>query len=275
VEWRLNPDVEKDRMQRYLGQFTLLMTVVLELSSIFVLLHYVIFPDSNIHLLLIWMPSWLRTHWITFVLYGILWVWFVMALYSILAFILISIASYGALIVPILCKELVRDKMNGYKTKALLRLLPKHLTMEYRRIEVIQLNVNEQLGFALISLEALIGETVVFSNFVMLTMWQELDGITAGIFVFAAVGVTICWAGFLEGFGMFHKRGQELLESWKLAKWSSKMDRIWVKKFVMSCRPLAMRSKEHFCVKRLSSLKFLQAVVVGTLSLVLAKSVKK
>jgi hypothetical protein len=275
VEWRQNPNVEKDKMQRYLGQFTFLMTVVLELSSILVLTHYVIFPDSNIHLLLTWMPSWLRNHWITFILYGSLWVWLVMALYSIIAFILITVASYGSFIVPIVCKELVRDKVKGYKTKGLLRLLPKHLTMEYRKIEVIQLNVNEQLGVTLISLEALIGETVVFSNFALLTMWEELDGITAAVFVFVALGVTICWVGFLEGFGMFHKRGQELLESWRLATWSSKMDRIWVEKFAKSCRPLAMRSKEHFCVKRLSSLRFLQGVVVGTLSLVLAKSVKK
>jgi hypothetical protein len=273
VEWRLNPDVEKDKMQRNLTKITLFVTVVLEVSSIFVLIHYVIYPDSSMHLLLMWMPSWLRTHWVTFVLYGVLWVWFVMALYSILAFILIVIASYGALIVPIVCRELVRGKISGYKTKGLLRLLPKHVTMEYRKIQVIQLNVNEQLGVTLISLEALIGETAVYSNFIMLTMWEELDGITAAVFVFIAVAVTIGWVVFLEGFGMFHKRGQELLESWRLASWSSKMDRIWVEKFVKSCRPLAMRSKEHFCVRRISSLKFLQAVVVGTLSLVLAKSV--
>jgi hypothetical protein len=104
-------------------------------------------------------------------------------------------------------------------------------------------------------------------------MWQELDGLTAAVFMFVALALTISWVGFLEAFGMFHNRGKELLESWRLAKWSSKMDRIWVQKFVKSCRPLAMRSKEHFCVKRLSSLNFLQGIVVGTLSLVLAKSV--
>jgi hypothetical protein len=270
VEWRLSPDVEKDRMQWYVTNFTLFITVVLEVSSVFVLIHYVVFPDSNIHLLFMWMPSWLRTHWITLVLYGVLWVWLVMALYSVLAFTLITIASYGALIVPIVSKELVREKAIGCKTKAFLRLLPKHLTMEYRKIEVIQLNVNEQLGFTLISIEALVGETVVFSNFVMLTMWQELDGLTAAVFMFVALTLTIGWVVFLEAFGMFHDRGKE---SWRLAKWSSKMDRIWVQKFVKSCKPLAMRSKEHFCVKRLSSLNFLQGIVVGTLSLVLAKSV--
>jgi hypothetical protein len=84
--------------------------------------------------------------------------------------VLILITSYRALIVPIVCKELVRDKVKGYKTKGLLRLLPKHLTMEYRKIEVIQLNVNEQLGVTLSLLEALVGETVVFSKLVMLTM---------------------------------------------------------------------------------------------------------
>jgi hypothetical protein len=131
VEWRLSPDVEKDRMQWYVTKFTLFMTVVLEVSSVFVLIHYVVFPDSNIHLLLMWMPSWLRTHWITLVLYGVLWVWLVMALYSMLAFTLITIASYGALIVPIVSNELVREKAIRYKTKALLRLLPRNLTMKY------------------------------------------------------------------------------------------------------------------------------------------------
>jgi hypothetical protein len=273
VEWRLNPDVEKDKMHWWLTKFVLIATVFLELSSIFILIHYIFFPDSNIHLLLIWMPTLLRTHWITLVLYGVLWIWLVMALYSIMAFILMVIVTYGALVVPIVCKELVRGKVNGYKTKWMLRLIPRHLTMEYRKIEIIHLNTNEIIGVAIIPFQALVGETVVFSNFVMLTMWEELDGITAAVFIFVTFGLTMAYAGFLEGFGIFHKRGKELLETWRLARWSSKRDRIWIKKFVKSCRPLAMRSKEQFCVKRLSSLHFVQGIVVGTLSLILAKSV--
>jgi hypothetical protein len=273
VEWRINQDVEKDKTHSYLGKSTLLMTVVLEVSSLFVLIHFILFPDSNIHLLLIWLPVWFRTHWLTLVLYGVLWVWLVLALYSILAFVLIVISSYGTLILPVVCRELFRGKVNGYKTKWMLRLLPRHLTIEYRKIEVILLNANEILGVTLIPLQAVIAETAVFSNFAMLTMWEELDGVTAAVFIFVDLAVSIGWVGFLEEFGMFHKRGQELLESWRLARWSSKRDRLWVGKFVKSCRPLGMRSKDQFCVKRLSSLKFVQGIVVGTLSLVLAKSV--
>jgi hypothetical protein len=272
VDWRLKQDVEKDKTQVYLGKFTLLMTVILEVSSLFVLIHYILFPDSNIHLLLIWMPGWLRIHWITFVLYGVLWIWLDLGLYSIMAFILIVISSYGTLIVPIMCRELFRGKVNGYKTKWMLRLLPRHLTMEYRKIEIIQLNLNEILGVTIIPLQALIAETVVFSNFVMLTMWEWLDGVTAAVFIFVAVGVTVAWVGFLEELGMFHKQGKEPLESWTLARWSSKGERLWVGKFVKSCRPMGMRSKDQFCVKRLSSLQFMQGIVVGTMSLILAKS---
>jgi hypothetical protein len=183
VNWRLKQDVEKDKTQVYLGKFTLLMTVLLEVSSVFVLIHYILFPDSNIHLLLIWMPGWLRIHWITFVLYGVVWIWLVLAIYSIMAFILIVISSYGTLIVPIVCRELFRGKVDGYKTKWMLRLLPRHLTMEYRKIEIIQLNMNEILGITLIPLQALVAETVVFSNYVILTMWVEFDGLTAAVFV--------------------------------------------------------------------------------------------
>jgi hypothetical protein len=268
VEWRINRDIEKDRMHSNVGKLTLLLTAFLELSSIIVIIHYFMFPDSNIHLLLTWMPSWLRTHWITYILYGALWCWIVLTIFSVINFLLVVTATYGVLIVPIVCRELVRGRVNGYKTKGLLRLLPKQLTLEYRRIEVIQLNLNELIGYTLILLAALVGETVVFSNFVLLTMWEELDGVTALVFAFIALAPTVTWGAFLEGFGMYNKRGLELLESWKLASWSSKRDRLWMEKFAKSCKPLGMRSK-FFCVERLSSLKFVQRIVEGTLSLVL------
>jgi hypothetical protein len=55
----------------------------------------------------------------------------------------IFIITYAALIVPIFCRKLVGGKLSGYKTKWMLRLLPSHLTIEYRKIEVIQLNLME------------------------------------------------------------------------------------------------------------------------------------
>jgi hypothetical protein len=72
-------------------------------------------------------------------------------------------------------------------------------------IEVLQLKLNELFGYSIISLQALIGETVLFSNLVLLTMWDELDGVTAASFIFVTVVVTLMWAGFLEASGMFHK----------------------------------------------------------------------
>jgi hypothetical protein len=267
VQWRPNLDVEKDRIQWFLGKSTSIMVVLFELSSIFFLIHYVIFPGSNIHLLISWMPLGLQNSWVI----RVLWVWFVLALLSILAFILICAAGYGAVFVPIICSELVKGKKSGYKTKGVLRLLPKHLTMEYRKIEILQQTLNERLGYTLISLGGLIGETVVLSNFVLLTRWDELDSITAAVFIFIASAVTIGWVAFLELFGIYNERGKELLESWKLSRWSSKRDRLWKGKFVKSCRPLGMRSKEFFCIDRLSCLKFVQGIVVGTLSVILAK----
>jgi hypothetical protein len=195
VEWRINRDIEKDRMHSNVGKLTILMTAFLELSSIIVIIHYFIFPESNIHLLLAWMPSGLRTHWITLILYGALW-WIVLTIFSVINFLLVVTATYGVLIVPIVCRELVRGRVNGYKTKGLLRLLPKHLTLEYRKIEVIQLNLNELIGYTLILLAALVGETVVFSNFVLLTMWEELDGVTAIVLAFIALAPTVTWGAF-------------------------------------------------------------------------------
>jgi hypothetical protein len=250
------------------------MVVLLELSFIFFLIHYVIFPGSNIHLLISWMPLGLKTSWVIMALYGILWVWFVLALLSILAFILICAAGYGSVFVPIVCSELVKGKKGGYRTKGVLRLLPKHLTMEYRKIEILQQTLNERLGYTLISFGGLIGETVVLSNFVLLTRWDELDSITAAVFIFLASAVTIGWVPFLELFGIYNERGKELLESWKLSRWSSKRIGLWIGKFVKSCRSLGMRSKEFFCIDRMSCLKFVQAIVVGTLSVILTKHAK-
>jgi hypothetical protein len=67
----------------------------------------------------------------------------VLALQSIVDFILIFIVTQAALIVSIVCRELVRGKVSGCKTKWMLRLLPNHFTKEYRKVEGIQLNLME------------------------------------------------------------------------------------------------------------------------------------
>jgi hypothetical protein len=76
-------------------------------------------------------------------------------------------------------------------------------------IEVLQLNLNAIIGYSIISLQALIRETVVFSNFVLLTIWKKLDGVTASSFIFVAVAVALVWGGFLEVPVMVHKRWDE------------------------------------------------------------------
>jgi hypothetical protein len=110
----------------------------------------------------------------------------------------------------------------------------------------------------------------MFCNYALITGGQELGGVTTTVLVIFAVALMTGWVTILEAAGVYHKQAETLLESFKRGNWSEKKDRLYMDKFRKSCRPLGFRSGGGFCIKRLTGLKFIQGIVVGTLRIFLS-----
>jgi hypothetical protein len=247
----------------------MVVLVSLSISSPIILTtHFILYPNSNVYLLLSWMPVWLRIHWITVGLYGSFWLWIQFAFWSTLVLFMVLCSAYAALIIPLVRTELVKGR-EGYKTRDSLRLA-KNITWEYRRIEVLHLNVNDTFGWLVIPEQALIADSIMFCNYALITIWDELDGPTAAVLIIFAGTLLLVFFSILEASGVFHKYAVELLESWKYCKWSNKRETLLMNKFRKSCKPLAIRSGGVYAVGRLTGQKFVQGIISGTLRILLA-----
>jgi hypothetical protein len=257
-----------DKVHRYLGKITAALVPIIILCSALNTIHFILYPESNIYLLFNWLPAWLRNHWFTIALYASLWLWTQMAMWVATIFGLVSILSYFVVIYPLVSHEFARGR-RSYNTVGRLRLT-HNLKLEYRKLEVLHLNVMDVMGWAILPEQALIADAIMFINYALITVGYELGGITITVIVVFAVVLMTIWVTILEVTGTFHKQSETLLESFKYGYWSDKKDRLYMDKFRMSCRPLGFRSVGGFCIKRLTGVKFIQGIVVGTLRILLS-----
>jgi hypothetical protein len=238
------------------------------LSSTFVTIHFLFYPESNIYLHLNWMPAWLRNHWLTIALYASLWLWMQMAEWTAIIFVLILTLSYLVVTYPLVSNELVMGR-RSYNTNSRLRL-PNNLRLEYRKLEVLHLNAMDVMGWAILPEQALMADAIMFSNYTLITGGQELGGVTTTILLIFAMVLMTIWVTILEATGTFHKQAETLVESFKHGNGLNKKDKLYMDKFRKSCKPLGFRSGGGFCIKRLTGVKFIQGIVVGTLRIFLS-----
>jgi hypothetical protein len=270
ARWRPKFNPNMDNVHRYLSIIVAALVPLSILSSTLNTILFIIYPESNIYLLLMWMPAWLRNNSLTIALYGCLWLWMQMACWTAIVFILTIILSYFVLTYPLVCHELVRGR-RSYNTNCRLRLT-NNLRLEYRKFEVLHLNAMDVMGWVILPEQALLADAIMFCNYALITVGHELGGLTTTVLVIFAVVLMTGWVTILEACGIFHKQSETLIESFKYGNdhgWNRK-EKLYMDKFRKSCRPLGFRSGGGFCIKRLTGLKFIQGIVVGTLRILLS-----
>jgi hypothetical protein len=191
-----------------------------------------------------------------------------MAFWTTIMFGLLMILSYFVITYQLVCNELVLGR-RSYTTNSRLRLA-NNLSLEYRKLEVLHLNAMDVVGWVILPEQALMADAIMFSNYTLITGGQELGGVTTSVLVIFAVVLMTVWVTMLESAGTFHKLAETLLQSFKRGHWSDRKDRLYIDKFRKSCRPLGFRSGGGFCIKRLTGVKFIQGIVVGTLRIFLS-----
>jgi hypothetical protein len=127
------------------------------------------------------------------------------------------------------------------------------------------------VGWVILPEQALIADSIMFCNYTLITGGKELGGVTTTVLIIFAVALMTVWVTILEACGMFHKQAETLVESFKYGHRWSRKDRLYMDKFRKSCRPLGFRSVGGFCIKRLTGVKFIKGIVVGTLRVALLR----
>jgi hypothetical protein len=123
------------------------------------------------------------------------------------------------------------------------------------------------VGFAVIPVHLVSGQYVVFCQYSLMNQLNgEPDWASTGLFGMTGAAVALFWAGVLECSGRFYNLSRSSIRSWKK---EGKMngiahERKFIGKFCKSCQPLGIGLEGTFVIKRLSSLKFLRAVIKGT-----------
>jgi hypothetical protein len=257
-----------DKVHCYLSKIAAALVPLSILSSTLNTILFILYPESNIYLHFNWLPAWLRNHSLTIALYASLWLWIQIAFWTAIMFCLVLISSYFVLTYPLVSHEFVRGRKN-YNTFGRLRLT-NNLKLEYRKLEVLHLNVMDVMGAIILPEQALMADAIMFSNYTLITGGAGLGAVTTTILVIFAVVIMTIWVTILEACGIFHKQSETLLESFKHGNGWNRKEKLYMDKFRKSCRPLGFRSVGGFCIKRLTGVKFIQGIVVGTLRIFLS-----
>lgn len=164
-----------------------------------------------------------------------------------------------------------RVNQKSYRAISKLRNSP-FIMLEWRIVQIIQLQVNNVLGPALFPVHSLFVKLVVFSLYMIIQRGREISYAVKLITqIFAIMSITF-WGSVLFLGGTVHLSGQRILKSWKYHKWRnlSNRERKILSRFRKSCYPLSIGCGRAYVIRRVSILKFFRQISIGLFRSLLA-----
>jgi hypothetical protein len=254
-----NFDPEKSLIHIYLGRMAFLLISFSICGACVVKHHYFESPHDKIYPIT-FLPSH-AFHKLTYITYGIVSLYFDISVWLSITFIALVALMYCTIITRLLFTEFVARR-SRYLFSNRLRTV-ENLVLEYRAMEVLHLNMNELIGVAIIPIQATIGQSTLFCNFLLASRWSHLDPMTKCILVTWVGSLLFLWVIGLEVAGRLNAQSLKVLGSWHFWGWS-KRDKKLVLKFKKSCRSIGIRAGRYYCIKRSSVLCFIRGIVEGT-----------
>ncbi|CAL8085924.1 unnamed protein product [Orchesella dallaii] len=180
----------------------------------------------------------------------------------------IIVILYTATFIPFFTNEL-RIGMGQYKTLDTLRT-PKNLMATFRSFQLLHQIAISLFDVCILPCQIVASNLILFSNFMFIRHRVEMQPETNCMLVGWSTLSLLLWTFVLELGGRLHSRGREVLKSWKLHDFGDKSANRCMSKFRKSCQPLAMNFGRTYVIRRLSVLKFIRGLTVGTFRLLLA-----
>ncbi|CAL8085921.1 unnamed protein product [Orchesella dallaii] len=188
--------------------------------------------------------------------------------YGAISLTMIVIVVYTATVIPFFTNEL-RIGMGQYKTKNSLRT-PKNLMVTFRSFQLLHQIGMACFGVFIVPCQTTFSNMILFSNFMFIRHRAEMQPETNCLLVIWSTLCLLFWMVVLELGGRLHLRGREVLKSWKLHDFGDKSVNRFMSRFRKSCRPLAIQFGRTYVIRRLSVLKFIRGLTVGTFRILLA-----
>ncbi|CAL8085930.1 unnamed protein product [Orchesella dallaii] len=184
------------------------------------------------------------------------------------ALVMIYTLVYSATVIPFFTNEL-RIGTGQYKTLDSLRT-PKNLMATFRSFQLLHQIAMSCFGVFIVPCQTTFSNLILFSNFMFIRHRAELQPETNCMLIGWSTLCLLFWMYVLELGGRLHSRGREVLKSWKFHNFGDKNVNRCMSKFRKSCRPLALNFGRTYVIRRLSVLKFIRGLTVGTFRLLLA-----
>lgn len=177
----------------------------------------------------------------------------------------VPVMAYLAYFTQFLTKEL-RVGLKSYRTVNKLRT-PAHLQIVFRSLQVLHTYAFTFMGKLIILCNATMMITPVSINLVLIRYWSEMDLFTIAPLLLASGLIVGFWTVTLELGRVFFLKGGKTMGSWKRANWGNigMREKVIMKKFTKSCKPILMQYGKQFTIKRVSVLVYFRGVVRGTM----------
>ncbi|CAL8085325.1 unnamed protein product [Orchesella dallaii] len=164
----------------------------------------------------------------------------------------------------ILKNELRLGKLS-YKTDDKLRQ-PHHLITAYRAIQVLMKSFNIGMGIILIPIQICFTLSTVVANVSLVFQWNmfrmDTKILLTGLMLMGFVG----WCTFLWLAGLQYRESKKTVASWNWAKWKRKVDRMYMKRVIPTCQPMAFGDGKQFIIYPTNGLQFCRRVSENTFS---------
>ncbi|CAL8072490.1 unnamed protein product [Orchesella dallaii] len=257
-----DPDTSKEskRLLHYINCVLSYQTIL----GIGFCFHFFIFPHSPIHVTSEIEP--IHFHPVLYWFYGLLVSWIMLSIFWTFGLCYVMLLFYLTYFVPIFSFEFcLGQNVHQRKSSELLRTI-QHFSVKYRSVELLIQMQNLSTSFIFIPMQFAVIYHVCFCSLVIIRYWEKFNAtpiVVVGVF---ACGIMTVWGITMKMFGKMSTRNRKTKQTWKHGGgtlWKRK-DRMYMKRFQMSCRPLSISYGNYFIIKPASVLRYLMKISSGT-----------
>ncbi len=140
---------------------------------------------------------------------------------------------------------------------------PQNLQLVYRMGQILMACINGLFGKLLIPFQTIATLLFVFGSYVTIKHHDKMKIISLLMILSWALLAAFGWGCILVMGGYLHSNGQKILTSWKKNVWKSRKERNEMKRFVKSCKPMAICYGKLFVIRRVSLMVFVRGLTRG------------
>ncbi|OXA39474.1 hypothetical protein Fcan01_25796 [Folsomia candida] len=143
---------------------------------------------------------------------------------------------------------------------------PENISIVYRSLQLITTDISFLFGRLILPIQAVFGQCVITSAYFLIGGRARTDTATLMIFWTLIPFTAVSWTIMLAFSGIIYQSANRCIASWKsgAGRWERGEDRLYMKKFRMSCKPIYIGYPGLITVTPKTALMIVQGIVRGT-----------